>query len=140
MSTNSENTNNIFKKCAKCGYIWHTQSDFISDPETEVIGYQVNFKDLELGLFLFNHNICGTTMAFHAGQFAALYDGPIFKERHTEQKDCPDYCLNKNTLDPCVVECECAYVREIIQEIRNKPKQRKDLPNNSDYSPDKDIR
>ena len=121
----------IFKKCAKCGYVWDTLNNFISDPEIEIIGYQANFKDLELGLFLFNHHHCGTTIAFHAGKFAAMYDGPIFKERHTQQNGCPEYCLNKNMLEPCVVECECAYVREIIQEIRNKPKIHKDLPQKS---------
>jgi len=127
-----ESKQNIFKECAKCGYIWRTQDDFISDSEAEIIGYQVNFKNLELGLFLFNHISCGTTIAVHASQFAALYDGPIFKERHTQQKECPEYCLNKNILDPCVVECECAYVREIIREIRRKPKQKKHLPHDSE--------
>jgi len=137
LAGNTETMQTIFKKCTKCGQIWRTQIDFISDPETDIIGYQANFKDLELGLFLFNHLKCGTTIAFHAGQFAALYNGPIFKERHTQQNGCPEYCLNKNTLNPCVMECECAYIREIIQEIRKKPKQNKYSTRDSDTKLDK---
>lgn len=38
---------------------------------------------------------------------------------------CSDYCLNKDDLRPCPVECECAYVREVIQIIKHWTKNQK---------------
>ena len=85
------------------------------------IGYQVNFKSLDAGIFLFNHR-CKGTLAIPAEQFRDLYKGPIFKERATGSDDCPGHCLHEDQLDPCPVRCECAYVREILQIIRRWPK------------------
>jgi hypothetical protein len=31
---------------------------------------------------------------------------------------CPDHCLSKTNLQSCPAECECNYVREIIQIIK----------------------
>ena len=60
-------------------------------------------------------------MAVPAGQFQNLYNGPIFEQRLTESEDCPGYCLRKDELRLCPAKCECAYVREIIQIIKNWP-------------------
>jgi hypothetical protein len=68
---------NEFKKCTFCGHRWQSRKDFLDDATTEMIGYQVNFDNLHLGLFLFNH------------------------------------------LVPCPAKCECVYVREIMQTVRN---------------------
>ena len=104
----------LFKKCNACGYAWTTRQAFVDDPGICVIGYQANFKDLETGLLFFNHR-CKNTIAISADAFADLYDGPIFEKRKTGTDDCPEYCLDKEELRPCPLECECAYVREIIQ-------------------------
>ena len=110
---------NEFKKCTFCGYRWQSRKDFLEDVSTEMIGYQVNFDNLRLGLFLFNHLDCGTTLGIPAGVFKDLYNGPVYSERLLESEQCPSYCLHENQLDPCPVRCECAYVREIIQIIRS---------------------
>lgn len=51
----------IFKVCPNCQKEWETRSDFIYDPDIEIIGYQVHFKDLERGFsvqsFLQRHNV-----------------------------------------------------------------------------------
>ena len=101
-----------------CGYQWQSRKDFLEDPTTDLIGYQVNFEQLDLGFFLFNHLECGTTLGIPADKFKDLYNGPIFSERLTGTKECQEYCLHKDQLDPCPAECECAYVREIMQEVR----------------------
>jgi len=111
----------VFKKCPNCGYEWHNLENLLSDPETEIIGYQVNFLRLEAGYFLFNHS-CKGTFSIQASQFKDLYDGPIFIKRETGSDKCPEYCLHRNELRPCPVHCECAYVREILQIIKNWPK------------------
>ena len=108
----------MFKICPKCSEIWNSRSDFLADTTLELIGYQSHFKLLTLGLLLFNHS-CGTTLSIFADEFKDLYDGPTFKDRLTGTKTCPGYCLNTSELRPCPNQCECAYVREIVQRVKN---------------------
>ena len=107
-----------FKKCTACGFEWGSRDDFLRDANTELIGYQVNFEELTAGFFLFNHS-CKGTLSIQTGDFNDLYDGPIFTARATGSEECPSYCLHQEELRPCPAECECAYVREIIQVIKN---------------------
>ncbi len=109
-----------FRRCT-CGHEWASREDFLGDPDVTIVGYQVDFEALHLGLLLFNH-ACRTTLAIEAGQFRDLYDGPVFKKKRTESPDCPGYCVHRDNLERCPVECECAYVREIIQILRAWPK------------------
>jgi hypothetical protein len=109
---------NDFKKCTFCGHLWQSREDFLDDSATDIIGYQVNFDNIHLGLFLFNHLTCGTTLGIHAAEFKELYNGPVYKERLLGTDHCPEYCVHENQLEPCPAKCECAYVREIIQTIR----------------------
>ena len=110
-----------FKRCPSCGFEWQSREDFLEDPEIGIVGYQVNFTNLEAGFFLFNHP-CGTTLGLATGAFKSLYDGPIIERRATGSDECPEYCVHTDELGPCPAECECAYVRSIIQLIRNWPK------------------
>jgi len=108
-----------FKICPNCGTDWETRSDFIYDPEIEIIGYQVHFNDLEKGFFLFNHS-CKGTMSIQVDAFSDMYRGPIFQERLTGTDQCSGYCLHESNLKPCPEKCECSYVREIIQLLKSK--------------------
>ena len=109
----------FFKVCPNCKKEWETRSNFIYDPEIEIIGYQVHFKHLEKGFFLFNHS-CQGTMAINVGEFSNMYKGPIFQERLVGTNRCSGYCLHESNLNPCPEKCECNYVREIIQIIKRK--------------------
>ena len=111
----------MFKKCPNCGFEWSSRRDFLDDPRLEIIGYQAQLEELTAGIFLFNHS-CHGTLGIPAGCFEDLYSGPIFTPRATNTEECPGHCLQECDLDPCPVQCECAYVREIIQIIRNWPK------------------
>jgi hypothetical protein len=119
MSKKPQQKKKFFKQCPNCGERWPTQQNFLNDKNLDIIGYQVNFIKLEQGYFLFNHATCRTTLSLFANSFNNLYHGPIFSERKTQTAECPEYCLKKSVLDPCPVHCECAYVREIMQIIRN---------------------
>ena len=112
----------IFKECTCCKNPWHSRDEFLADSKLKFVGYQVNFADLELGYFLFNHMTCQSTIAVHAGLFRDLYDGPVFSERKTGSESCPGYCLDRDVLERCSAQCECAYIREIIQILRDWPK------------------
>ena len=112
----------VFKKCTCCNHPWVSRDEFLEDSKLQLVGYQVNFGELELGYFLFNHLICLSTIAVPAGLFRDLYDGPVFSERLTESEACPGHCLHDDILQPCLASCECAYVREILQIVRNWPK------------------
>jgi hypothetical protein len=61
-------------------------------------------------------------LAIRAGAFEDLYNGPVFKKRVTGSEECPEYCLHEDELLPCPNQCECAYVREVIQIVKNWPK------------------
>ena len=113
-----------FKKCSACGFVWSDRNDFLGDPDIALIGYQAYFKHLTAGLFLFNHE-CKGTLAIYAMVFADLYDGPIFTERMTDEPECSGNCFHESDLRPCPNQCECAFVREIIQKINNWPKRSK---------------
>jgi len=110
-----------FKLCPHCSAAWNTRDEFLSDASVELIGYQVHFADLKLGYFMFVHDVCGTTIALVADKFSDLYQGEPFTKRLTGSAECPAFCLHAEELDPCRNKCECAYVRDIIQTIRNWP-------------------
>jgi len=109
----------MFKRCNNCGTEWKTRKAFLNDKDLVITGYQAHFEKLTLGLFLFNHS-CKTTLAVAAGEFQDLYKGPVFAERLTGSDQCPGHCLHQDELDPCPAHCECAYIREIIQLIKNR--------------------
>lgn len=110
-----------FKQCTCCDHGWKARADFLADPGIEFIGYQVSFDDLLLGLFLFNHT-CGTTIAIPVNKFRDLYDGPVYQTRKTGTEECPGYCLRQNELKACPAQCECAWIRELIQIISDTEK------------------
>ena len=113
----------MFTKCNVCGERWGLQREFLHDSKVDIIGYQVDFVSLPDGFFLFRHEKCKNSLSVRVGDFADLYNGPIYDNKKEEVDKCPDFCLRVNDLRPCPEKCECAYVREIIQKIKKWPKQ-----------------
>jgi hypothetical protein len=113
----------LFKRCPMCGASWTSRGHFLADPDVDLIGYQVNFQHLEAGYFLFNHR-CGDTMAIPVLAFRDMYDGPVFIERASGTVECPGHCLREDDLEPCPTHCECSFVREMLQVVKNWPKPR----------------
>jgi hypothetical protein len=111
-----------FKVCTDCGHVWVTRDAFLADPNVVLLGYQSHLDHVELGLLLFNHRLCGTTMSLYAETFTHLYDGPRYTVRKADTPKCPGYCLDKSELRPCPQRCECAYIREILAIIKAWPK------------------
>lgn len=107
-----------FKTCPVCKAVWKSRDEFLDDPDIWIIGYQVHFKELSEGLFLFNH-LCDATMTVRAGVFIDLYGGPMFETRLAGTDECPGFCLVKQELRPCPAKCDCAFAREVIQMIKN---------------------
>ena len=112
----------MFKRCSVCGTEWTSRGRFLEDPDIELVGYQVNFRKLSVGLLLFNHACKGATLATRVLEFKDLYDGPVFKSRLTGNEPCPGHCLHRDDLEPCPEHCECAFVRSIMKTISNWPK------------------
>jgi hypothetical protein len=108
------------KICSYCYAAWNNLDSFLGDKEIALIGYQVNFVNLSEGLVLFNHS-CGTTLAIRVAELSHLYDGPRFSVPLTGAPNCPGYCLRHDELRPCPAECECAFIREILQIIKAWP-------------------
>ena len=122
MSGNTTSSRAVFKRCLGCDRTWNGRSEFLCGHNVELVGYQVNFDELELGFLLFNHLSCRSTISVRAGQFVDLYDGPTFEERKTGSQECPGYCVHEDELEPCPASCECSYVRSAIQVIRSWPR------------------
>lgn len=119
----------LFKTCTICEAIWQTRDDFLADPDIFIVGYQVHFNALTEGLFLFNHS-CRGTLAIKAGEFEDLYKGPVFQKRLTGTGECREHCLHSEDLDPCPAECECAFVREIVQIVNGWQKNKRSTKRN----------
>ena len=118
---------NHFKQCPECGHRWPSREALLRDPQVSLCAYQANFTLLDAGQFLFNHT-CGTTFSIPAGEFRDLYAGPVFSRSLMGSHDCPGHCQHADDLRPCPARCECAYVREILQIVRQWPKGLGDSP------------
>lgn len=114
-----------FKACSNCRAEWATLDDFLGDSSVRLGGYQINTANLANGLFLFNHEAsdCGTTMAVYVSAFTALSEHPVFSPSTDRPETCPGRCLHQDDLAPCPEKCECNWVREVMQIIRNWNKQ-----------------
>ena len=44
----------VFKKCTACDSLWPSRESFLNDPDTELVGYQVNFENYLLEVCDFN--------------------------------------------------------------------------------------
>ena len=122
----SPSSTSQFKKCTSCAAVWLTRDAFLSDPEIELTGYMANFDKVKLGLLLFLHKKegCLTTVAIKAGEVRDLYRGPVYKENLSGTDVCPGYCLRKTALVKCPKKCECAWVTEVMDIIKNWKKNR----------------
>ncbi|MDX1776054.1 MAG: hypothetical protein R3297_05700 [Desulfobulbales bacterium] len=111
----------MFKECSLCRHSWQKREHFLTDPDIEIVGYQVCFDGAKDGLFLFNH-LCETTLALKVQEFEDLHTGPKYEAVLTGTEECPGLCLHVDQLDACDARCEFASVRDIIQTIRKWPK------------------
>lgn len=111
--------NTSFKICNFCKLPWTTREEFLRDPALKFIGYQSFVHDGILGLFLFNHEPCGTTLALSANLFADLHGNQIYESR--EEFDAPaEECLSSASGRECPAECECGFVRKVIGQINEQ--------------------
>ncbi len=108
---------NNFKTCPLCQKIWETREEFLNDPEVEIVGYQMHFRELKKGLLLFNHS-CNSTLGIKASAFLDLYPERTYKKNFFGTSECKQLCTNQSDLSRCPNDCECSWVREIIQEIK----------------------
>jgi hypothetical protein len=92
--------------------------EFLSDPEVTLTGYQANFQHLELGLILFNHLSCHTTLGIPVAEFESFDEGPKFQTRWHGDPNCSGNCFQRSNLENCPVECECRWVRDLLVKLR----------------------
>jgi hypothetical protein len=109
-----------FKVCSKCGRAWHTQEDFVCDADLEVNGYQAAFGDPDEGLILVTdqRDSCGTTLGVEAGTLRPLYRGPDYRELCTGTDLCEGLCVDEHRLEECSAPCAMAWVRVVLQYLR----------------------
>lgn len=113
-----------FKVCTCCGQVWPTREGFLSDGNIRLRGYQASFKDPAEGLLLFIHmkEGCGTSIAVKAKSFRDIYTGHVYPDSARGSEKCPGYCLGEFNLERCDANCKYAYVRELLQIINQRTK------------------
>ncbi len=109
-----------FHRCSGCQREWSSRASFLTDRQTALHGYQVNFTEVKAGWFLFHHlrETCNTTFALPVELFADLYQGHCFTQRLEGASECPRHCDQIENLEPCSLSCECAWAREVVQIIK----------------------
>ncbi len=113
----------FFKICNSCDKVWASRDDFLSDPQTAMVGYQGGGDSPEDGFFYINHlkEGCKTTLAILVREFSDLYDGPLLQKHRTGEHPCPSHCFYKDNLDDRPELCECQFVRVVMQRIKDWP-------------------
>jgi len=106
-----------FKACTACDRVWATRDELLDDPEIAFTGYQAFVHDGVLGLFLFDHRTCGTTLAISASSFADLREGPVYAASAKDPEHASPYCLTASAGETCPDECECAFVQHVIETV-----------------------
>lgn len=107
------------KVCKFCDHPWSNRGEFLDDPNLEFIGYQSFVHDGVLGLFLFNHHPCGTTLALSAKLFTDLHGDRIYESRDDFEEAAPE-CLSAASGRACPAACECGFVRKVIGHINEQ--------------------
>ncbi len=116
-----------FKRCSMCGQAWPSREALLADPAIEPLGYQASVSDGVLGLFLFNHLSCGTTLAVRADGLASLHDGPVYRDPGSPRDRPPEpqgpgTCLTHEAGEPCPDRCECEFVGAVLARVETWPK------------------
>lgn len=106
----------MFKICPKCHQAWPSIDSFLADPLVILVGYQMSFRDLQPGFFLFNHH-CRGTLALPLFKFADLTDQPIYLSHAGSRDSQLDFCLEDKGYRSCPDKCECNFVNEVTQII-----------------------
>jgi hypothetical protein len=112
----------VFKECSMCRKTWKSREAFLNDDCLELEGYSADFEIQEKGLFYFTHRVrgCFSTMALEAKDFFDLYTGEKYPDSKMGGDECSRFCLDRENLDRCPALCEFAFVREIIQIIKER--------------------
>lgn len=107
-----------FKQCPKCNQSWSSRESFLKDESTEFLGYQAFVEDGVLGMFLFNHASCETTLALSAADFVDLKPVELYQAPENQHGEPSPHCLSSLPGRPCPEKCECNFVREVIHVIK----------------------
>jgi hypothetical protein len=111
-----------FGRCPGCDTEWATRDDLLDDDSTSLTGYIATFESLMIGWLQFQHlrPACDSTFTIEVGKFIDLVDGPHEGERKAGLEECPNHCFDPVNLEPCDVQCEFSFVRDILQIVRER--------------------
>ena len=111
-----------FQTCKHCGREWSDRDAFLADAELPLTGCQVDTDAPAHSVIVFDHRApgCGTTLTIRVTDFEDLYTGPRHKVNWAPSAKCFGLCFDPENLDRCSAECSCAYVREILQAVRER--------------------
>jgi hypothetical protein len=111
-----------FKTCPKCGTPWRSCADLLRDPRVRLLGYQPGPLSFERGFFLFNHAVCGTSLALELPSLESLVQIPILALSTCSRGEVPDACLREDADQVCPLFCVCSFVQAVRRVIEVWPK------------------
>jgi hypothetical protein len=113
-----------FMVCQMCGDLWQSASAFLRDALVLFVGYQQASVN-SVGVLLFSHLRCGTTLSLPADALAQFSRGPVLRDSCAPRgRWDDDYCLARKGNRVCPPQCPCAYVAEITRLIWGWSKER----------------
>ncbi len=115
----------VFKICPKCRCEWKTKDDFLLDKTVFLNGYQPYFQSLELGFFLFTHEIenCKSTCAIKVEE---ILPSDLLLEVKGKtivpfQGKCKGYCTDNFNLQDCEnTNCQGQVLRKFMHYFPRK--------------------
>jgi hypothetical protein len=111
-----------FKACPKCGTLWSARADLLCDPQIRFLGYQSGPHAFDKGFFLFNHLLCGTSLALELPSVESLVQIPVLGLSGCATGAAPASCLHESGDTLCPLYCVCAFVQAVRAVIEGWPK------------------
>lgn len=115
-------TPDVFKTCPGCRTAWLSRSDLLHDRGVRFLGFQPGANEHRSGLFLFNHQNCGTTLALDVSALESLSHCPVLGLSQCSAGQSSKHCLSGSSGEPCPLYCMCGFVEDVVRTIHSWPK------------------
>ena len=107
---------NVFKKCGACKYIWNSLDEFIHDKNVKVLWLQVIPGFPHANCIIFEHKGCGSTISVLTIKLHSLLKREFdFTDDLYGTEKCNDFCNTRDTMAACDKKCVNARDRELAR-------------------------
>ena len=112
----------FFQSCTGCRVLWQFRSQFLSDRDVTFRGFEPVDAAHSPGVFVFQHERCGTRITIALEIFVELAGEPLLAAGCGPEKAPAGHCLAKANSQACPLRCICAFVWRTSQILNHWPK------------------